>query len=197
MTHSCIKGLRPAFLDTPLFRWGRARTEAAPELPAGSPCPGRCRAPCCPLAAAPPAQPAHPAPAGGHGESGPFQTAAVQTDTTDVRAILRNSQQQQLVTGHLTLPSQKRSQVCSRHCRVSLALTPHRYSGSPPKKPVQTWKTLFLTNPELPPQKDFPSTALLCIHHSKSEICSRLRVFWLLFQNFPGPGKGMWHYGSV
>lgn len=36
-----------------------------------------------------------------------------------------------------------------------------------------------------------------CIHHFKNGISSGLRVFWLLSQSLPGPGKRMWHHGSV
>lgn len=111
-----------------------------------------------------------PSPAGGHGtataERPPLKTAATQTEITDCtcQSPTARTAAAQAAQGDFTspFPSQKRTEVCSRHCWVSSALT-YRCSASP------------LTS-QCKPENPYSSPTLGCPHR---------KIFLLLLRLHP------------
>lgn len=143
MAHSCVKGQPSAV--TCLGFWSTRLSPGRAHSPGRCVSPSRAR-----LAAAlcrqpRPAQPRRPSPAGGHGtataEKPPLKTAATQTEITDCtcQSPTARTAAAQAAQGDFTspFPSQKRTEVCSRHCGVFSALT-YRCSASLPHQLVQT-----------------------------------------------------------
>lgn len=147
-------------LEHPLVPRPRSQPRAVCQP---QPCPARC----CPLPAAPPRR---PGPAGGHGtataERPPLKTAVTQTEITDCtcQSPTARTAAAQAAQGDFTspFPSQKRTEVCSRHCGVSSALT-YRCSASP------------LTS-QCKPENPYSSPTLGCPHR---------KIFLLLLRLHP------------
>lgn len=216
MPHSCVRGPRPPLHSDQCWLCAHAAhglrrcplSEAVPADRGGARCPRRCsQGRHCPRVRQarpgparsllpPGGTSAHRAPAGGHGRNTlrPFlRTATAQAEITDLHSILPKSEQlrRRRVTAHFTpsIPEKDRG--------VLRALLGFLVTDSAPifrllsSKASENLKNLIPHQPWAAPTERFSFCSSACIHHFKNEISSRLRVFWLLFQSLPGPGKRM------